>query len=49
MHNLIGSGLNKVGFKKLKPGVIKIVNQAPIFLIPLGIESLPHSIKVLRG
>ena len=47
MHNLVGPGPNKAGFEKVKPGIIQIINQAPVFIVPLGLEVVPGSIKVV--
>ena len=47
MHNLVGLGPNKVGFEKAEPGIIQIINQVSVFIIPLDLEVVSGSIKVV--
>ena len=47
MYNLVGSGPNKVNFKKVKPGIVQIINQASVFIISLNLEVVSGSIKVV--
>ena len=47
MHNLVGPDPNKAGFEKVEPGIIQIINQVSVFIVPLSLEVVPGSIKVI--